>query len=145
MLALVSRLYDYELGIVYVLTDEKGKLHTISSEDYLYRIRDKIVNYKISKATKPYNISDTKGYDAIIFKAMSKLVFNTTDYFDIRDITYKLLYARVGTLLGTGHSKRYVIDYELKKWLAEDIDAYRYSVYFVNEAINYLKSYNKIH
>lgn len=140
MLALVCRLYTNQLGIVYVLIDKSGKTHLVTSEEYLFKIRDKIVNYKIEKrkVNGKLNTAIYNPPDAVL--KFSKLSFKTTDYFDIRDITFEAYFARVATLFAQGYPRKAVAEYEYRKWCKGDNNRYAESVFLTNEAKQYLAS-----
>lgn len=138
MLAIVSRMYAEGLGIVYVLVDRDKKLHTITSEDYLYKIRDQVINYSIDRINKKKTV--VKAWrPAIKVLEDSSLIFRTKDYFDMRDISVELYQPRVSTLLKTGRSKQNVTKYEVQKWVEKDRLEYENSDWLINQAIEYLK------
>ena len=137
MLAIVARLWHKELGIIYILLDANGKIHTITSERYLYSLRARIINYRVELVRK-YIDKQSRLY--------TNIKLSTDDYFDTRDITYELYFARVGTMLSVGNPKAYVIKYETKKWLEQDTEQYRGSQFLMSEAKKYLSDHrNKAH
>lgn len=137
MLALVCRMYAEYLGIIYVLVDEGRKLHIVTSEEYLYKIRDKVINYRIDKINKPVTVTHAWRPSIKVLED-SRILLKTKDYFDIRDITVGLCSSRVYTLLKTGRSKQYVAKYEVQKWVDKDITEYENSDWLINQAIEYL-------
>lgn len=132
-LALVCRLWSEYLGIVYVLTDKNRNIHVINSPDTMLRLRNNIVNYEIEKSKVAIKQPGTTVY--------SKLIFKTTDYFDLRDITVRMYESRVYTLsMMPNMTKRKVINYEVNRWLSEEVNVYRHSQKWIDEAIEYLNS-----
>lgn len=142
MLALVCRLYANQLGIIYILVDKEGKTHLVASEEYLYRIRDKVANYTIErrKVKGKLNQAMYNAPDAVL--AFSKLSFKTNYYFDLRDITLEANYARVGTLFAKGYDRKSVANYEYQKWCSEDKwyfgVRYKERKWLTDQAIEYL-------
>lgn len=139
MLAIASRMYSIETGIVYVLVDINGKIHVEISEDKLYKIKDNIANYSIAYKHRNQQVMPRCWYLAELILSNSKLELKTTDYFDLRDITVEMYYARISTMLAVGKSKREVVQYEVQKWLEKDRPEYHDSDWMIVQAVQYLR------